>query len=509
MKEKEFRVSEERSYGGDKLEGLTFRSLLLSILVLVGVVYFNNFVLYSGAIYGIEAGSEISHVAMVLPLLVMVLNPLIRRVFKKPLLTSKELIVVYIIVAVGAFVGTIGIVRPVIYGMFGLQGVNILYPRSGDIPIIDALSDLAFPKGEVAAVGFILGGMKVPWAELVLPIALWAVFAFALFMIFLSVVNLFQYRWTVTERLTYPITLPILRILEDDRNGLSSIWRDKLVYLGFIVPILFNGLSILKDYFPAMPVIPVEFDLARYAPEGFVRDALSDYPYFRFYIRPPVFALSYFAPLDFLMTFALSYLILHKGMFIILRASGYPQQVGIDFQAYHLTGAMIGLAASLVWLARTDLSVIFKAALRGQDCQFLDKTNRGMSPRFAVCMLLISCILIWSFLLFFVNVNPFIAISWLIMYIAIALAGARIRAESGVPIQSGVQLHPSITRIIIKTTGGQIFDPKAVGGMGSVFTMHQFPGCFGPLVLDTSLLFLSRFQSCLHTPDKLVSESSV
>ncbi len=33
--------------------------------------------------------------------------------------------------------------------------------------------------------------------------------------------------------------------------------------------------------------------------------------------------------------------------------------------------------------------------------------------------------------------------------------------------------------------------------------------CFGPLVLDTNLLLLSHFESCLHTPDKLVSESSV
>jgi hypothetical protein len=44
-------------------------------------------------------------------------------------------------------------------------------------------------------------------------------------------------------------------------------------------------------------------------------------------------------------------------------------------------------------------------------------------------------------------------------------------------------------------------------GLGRL--LGSFVICFGPLVLDTSLLFLSRFQSCLHTPDKLVSESSV
>jgi hypothetical protein len=483
MREGEFFASQEHSDNKHRLEGLTFRSILLSIMILTSVVYFCNFVSYSGAIVGIGAGSEISHVALVFPLLVMIVNSLIGRKLVKPLLNSREILVMYIIVAVGAFAGTTGIAKPVLYAMFGIQAVNLLYPRTGDVPIIEALSDLAFPKGEEAALGFTLGGMKVPWGELVIPTILWSVFAFALFAVFLSVANLFRHRWTETERLTYPIAIPIMKILETNKEGgLGGIWRDKLMYIGFLVPLVFNGLPVLQKYFSVVPVVPTVFDFAVYAPEGAIRDALADYPYFKFYIMPTAFALSYFAPLDFLLSFTVSYVFLHKGLLIILRVLGNPQQIGIDFQAYHLTGAMVGFAGSLVWLAKTDLAVTFRTALGKQGYDLSDADNRGMSARVSVITLLAASAVIWFFLAYFVNVNPVIAILWLIIYIAIALAGVRVRAESGVPVQSGVQLHPSLTRIMVKTTGGQILDPRTVGGMGTLFTMHQFPGTFGQIL---------------------------
>lgn len=122
-------------------------------------------------------------------------------------------------------------------------------------------------------------------------------------------------------------------------------------------------------------------------------------------------------------------------------AAGYPARVAWNFQGYQVTGALIGLALFLIWLARHDIVDIIRLATRRGSIKSLpDAHNRTMSPRMAVLSIILLTCFVCFFLCYFANVNAIIAILWLLAFLAISLAGCRIRAETGLPFGNSITL---------------------------------------------------------------------
>lgn len=457
------------------LYGISIKAFLVGVLLLAGVIIQGLWTNPAGLIRGLGTDSSVSAAGLAGVIILLAINT----VFGRAVFNHSERAAVYIIIALGGYVGVGGVVLPIVCGMIGLQLNTVLYPHSSYNLVLNAVNKFAFPSDPDLIVGYALGSTPIPWRQWIIPLILWFSFAFSIYCLFLSVISLFRYRWTDVEQLTYPIIKPVVSVVESgDSGSFGPIWSDKVLYIGFLLPLLFQGLSILQGYFPYVPTIP-ELQIAKYLPEGPLRTGYSsdgEVAATVFRIMPSVLALSFFAPLDFLFTFWFTYLFINRGVYVVAAATGYPPRVAWNFQGYQVTGALIGFALFLIWLARTDIKEIIMIAIGKREVNSLpDAQNRTMSARTAVFGIVVLTCFVWFFLVYFCNVNAIIAVFWLVAFTTIALAGCRLRAETGLPFGNSVTLQPSLSYMMQTVTGGAV-PVEAIGAMGMTFKLVGMTG---------------------------------
>lgn len=453
-------------------EALTIKAVIFALIGVVLAVLqaqLANIGLISGAL---GTGSVLSVSALAVVFLAIILNTVMNRAFFK----RKELSIIYIGVAVGACAGTWGVASYAIYSMIGLQSMHLRFGMNfGEL--FEYFNHLAFPDMD-AVTNVLLGGVPMSLKPWIGPLIFWFFLFAALYVALLSMGNLVRYRWTEVDRLTYPITKPVTSIIEtDDKGSFGRLWYDPVMYIGFIVPLFFTGLQILNRYFPVVPTIPLPLEVHKYLPEGPMRTGWLNNWGPGFDIQPQVVALSYFAPLDLLFSFWISFILLNRGTSIVFEVAGLPNQFYQNFMSYQVTGGFVGFAISLLWLARRDIADIVNMAIGKRPANVpSDMQNTGMSPRACILGILISSVYIWFFLSYFANVNLLVAILWWLIFLLMAVSGARIRAESGVPIFNAVPLQPPIERIFKTVVGSAAFNPARIGGMGTVFGLIEITG---------------------------------
>jgi len=104
------------------------------------------------------------------------------------------------------------------------------------------------------------GFYDIPWGMWVRPLLVWTPFCVLIFFVTLCVAALLRKQWVERERLLFPLAqvpLEITRAEADGAQPASSVFRSKLMWLGFSIPVIvyiFNGLN---AYFPSVP----KFDL--------------------------------------------------------------------------------------------------------------------------------------------------------------------------------------------------------------------------------------------------------
>lgn len=110
-------------------------------------------------------------------------------------------------------------------------------------------------------------GTPIPLSHWVVPTFAWGLLALAFFFALFCVSVLLRRQWLDHDRLTFPLTQPPLEMTEgadEPQTLLALLLRQRLIWLGALIPFVVHSINGLHFYFPSVPEIRLTFPLNQY-----------------------------------------------------------------------------------------------------------------------------------------------------------------------------------------------------------------------------------------------------
>jgi hypothetical protein len=284
-------------------------------------------------------------------------------------------------------------------------------------------------------------------AAWLLPTLAWTAFGTLLMFVLMCVNVLARKQWVDRERLTFPVVqLPLVMI---DQPG--TLFRSRLMWGGFAIAFGINLLNGLAFLFPALPAIQVtQTDISPLVPSK-PWSAIGWTP-IAFY--PFAIGLGFLLPVDLLFSCWFFYLY-WKLQLVISNAMAWDVTPRFPFVPEQVFGAVIAIAASLLWASRGTFREIARAAARGKT-----DAREAISYRAALLGLGLGMLALIGFAVAG-GMAPHWAILFFTAYLLICLVITRIRAELGPPVHDFHLIGPD--RMMIVGFGSRAFGGGDLG----------------------------------------------
>jgi hypothetical protein len=276
--------------------------------------------------------------------------------FRGPLaFTRQELLVIYVFLSLGLALAAGAALRQLVPTTVVLE--YFATPTNGWMEYREYVPDWLTPQGKDVVRTFFEGTEAgVPWKPWLIPLSAWTLFVVLLFAALHFMAELFVEPWSERERLGFPINeLPLLLTQGPGHAtaGLAAhtpgLWRDPVMWLGFTLVTIHNGLNMLHAFNPAIPALAPRTDIG----QGLVERPWSGLQplWLRWY--PEVIGFGYLMPQEVILSALFAYF-LQRVESVGAVALGYdiPRFPHLECQA---AGAFIALALVLVWTARHHL----------------------------------------------------------------------------------------------------------------------------------------------------------
>ncbi len=264
------------------------------------------------------------------------------------------------------------------------------------------------------------------WA---LPILWWTGFLLALVFVAVCLSVILRPLWGDRERLTFPITQLPLEL----SNPNTQLFRTEAMWIGFVLAAgndLINGLSL---YYPSISqLIPMYMDLGA----GLDSPPWNAIGWLPVTYYPSMIGLSFIMPLDVLFS-CVFFFFWWKLLYVIGAATGLTTGYGASgdlvfpYTNEQMFGGFIAIAFSSVLLGRRYFKHVLRLAM-GQPSE-VDDSREGMKLRWALVGVVIGIAILIAFSLR-AGMTLYTAVAFFLIYYALALAVARIRAEFGSPV---------------------------------------------------------------------------
>ncbi|MDP6775990.1 MAG: hypothetical protein QGI83_04425 [Candidatus Latescibacteria bacterium] len=350
--------------GPDQGRGLTGRAVILGLLA---TCVMDMWIIYSD--YTVHSSRfNLTHFPMALLtvflLVLFVVNPILKTRSPGTALSPGEILVILAMGYVGAAIpasGLTGILLGVIAPPYYFatpenQWAEYLHEH---IPRWIAPTD-------AKAMGWFWQGMPrgagIPWDVWFVPLAWWFLFIGAVFLVSACIVVVMRRQWSDNERLLFPLAaVPIEMVQEDRGRRLPAITREKLFWPGFGIALAVPVWNFLGYFITAFPQIPLQANLVNrhWRPFGRLFPRLN--PEVSFF----VIGFAFFANLDVLLSVWL-FGALGFAQTGVLHRIGFPiGREGYDATDWECFGALFVVVSWGVWVSRTHLRAVWKAACRG------------------------------------------------------------------------------------------------------------------------------------------------
>jgi len=261
----------------------------------------------------------------------------------------------------------------------------------------------------------------VPWAAW-WPLLGWTVVFLAFFGGTLCLCVLLRRSWMEDERLSFPLVSIPEQLAGAVKQTVARppFMRDPLMWTGFALVAVHNGLNMLKSLNPTVPALPQVISLQPFLTEGPLRGIW----WLAVRIEPMVLGLGYLMPNDTLLTACVFFL------FILVQWIGFNMigynKPGVPYNLEQTSGAYVGIALTLLWLGRRRWRESLQAAF-----------SRSAAPdrqaeRWAWWGLVGCTLIVFAWY----RAAGMSTATWLVFFGlvgAFMLAFLRIRAESGLP----------------------------------------------------------------------------
>ncbi len=261
------------------------------------------------------------------------------------------------------------------------------------------------------------------WRAWLLPAASWSAFLAVLLALMLFTNLLLRKRWTQSEKLAFPL---VMLPLELTAPG-APIVRNPVLWAGFFVALaleLWNGCATL---YPSLPLIPFKYQ--DYG-TNFTQKPWSAIGWFPIGFYPFGIALGMLLPLDFLFS-SWFFFLFWKAQLVVASWTGWDREPNFPYVNAQTLGAYIGIALGALWAARRHFAWVLAVAV-GDEREDKDPDDPIAVRTAAWCA--IGCIV---FLIAFgwgAGMSPWVVGGALAVYMAIAVAVSRMRAELGPPV---------------------------------------------------------------------------
>ena len=373
------------------------------------------------------------------------LNELLRRFLPRQALTQAELLVIYIMLAVTTaiiahdnMVSLMGVLtHPFWFATPENEWRQLLQPHLPNWLVMDNLN-ITRPFYEGGKNFFSEGYLRY-W---IVPILSWTSIATLIFLLVIFVNIFFRRRWIDHEKLPYPIAqLPL-----DMTDTKTRFFRNRIMWIGFLIAAVIEIINGINFIFPAFPLIPIREKNANLALW------LTNSPWnvigpTYFHLRLFLIGLSFLLPLDLSFSTVFFYWV-RKAQFIGGKAAGFYSIPYYPFQSHQAIGSVVAIVVIALWAGRKHFRQIIRRIFGLKTG--LDDSTEPMRYRTAligtiICLTLLYLICnaagmsTWVFMLFFG------------LYITIAIAVTRIRAQLGPPVHDMGGVNP---QTVLTTTFG-------------------------------------------------------
>jgi len=348
----------------------TARALVLGALLCIGIGVSTPYA--TNVMHASYMDLDFSTPAAIFLLFVLVflVNGVLRAIHERLALTSGELVVVYVMMAVGTVIPTMGltaywlstIAAPFYYAAPENQWTEIILPY---------IPKWLYPEDPMAIKWLYEGlprGEMVPWTAWAMPLLHWFVFLMVLYLVMICAMVILRKQWVENERLLYPITqLPMEMVRAEPRPGFTNPFiRNPWMWAGFAIPFLVGCYIALLKYDDPNS----KFDLVTYIPlfgKTMELKLRLSFPMIGFtYLLSTSLALSlwFFS----VVTTAERAILLMRGYESQEQLDPYSQFGGGPLLTHQSQAALFVLVIVGLWMARGHLKqVVAKAFGRGKD----------------------------------------------------------------------------------------------------------------------------------------------
>lgn len=374
--------------------GLTVRAVVLGILMVVLVnigAPYSLFLLHSSLL-----ASDYMPLGVVFPFfLIVLLNIILKLKTPRFALHPSELAIIFIMGLVGSTIPTWGITAYVLSTLAAPYYFASPENRWGEY-LVPHIPNWLVPRDIHAIKWFWEGlppGEQIPWIAWVVPLFWWLVFIGNLLLVYFCIVAIMRKQWVEKERLLFPLMgVPIALIEESDEKALlPPLMKNKVFWIGFIVPLTIVFWNIIHYFVPLFPHISLHGSIS--IGRGF--------PQIITIVFFPLIGFAFLVNLDVLLSVWFFYLlsVVQVGIYNRIGFSIGSAEVFCSSYAsmgWQTFGAFCVMVLWGLWTARQHLRDVFKKAFNRNSN--IDDSAEIVPYRTAVFGLLIGLIFIVSWL---------------------------------------------------------------------------------------------------------------
>jgi len=412
--------------------GLTFRAILVAFGSIIIISYWtqhSELVIDSPSFNSIHPSIAAFFTVIIIALFI---NPFLKRIHPSLAFTQPEILLIYSMLIVAGPIVSIG-------------GIHFLLPTL-IAPYYFATPENEYsllfhryipnwfgPKDPVAIRDFYESSIdgSIPWHVWIKPLFLWSAFLIAIYFTFLCMNVIIRKQWADIEKLTFPLVQLPLEMTQESEKGkvYNAFFRNRIMWIGFAIPVIIHGLNGINNYFPDIPQI-------RFRYIG-ISDYFTDKPwnamgYTYISLYPCAIGFAYLLTLDISFSCGFFY-ILSKLELIFGAMVGWSERSSsslayFPFSQNQGAGAFIMLAVISIWAGRRHLMSVLKRVFSASSG--VDDTEEPLPFRFAVIGLFVSLsfLILWCIL---AGMTFLVTVVFFALFCIFSIALTRLRVQAG------------------------------------------------------------------------------
>ena len=458
---------------------MTLRALLIGLALVIlqtAITPYNDYYLQGTDISGnhFPLGAVFT-----LIFLTIGINPILKKVLPRATLNPAELIVIWVMMGVSSAIPSKGMMgfllpylaAPVYFATSENEWADTLHSH---------LPEWLIVWDKNAVTNFYEGESLVPWALWIKPLLVWTVFIILLYCVTICVSIVIRKQWVERERYIFPlVTVPVELVQQTpSRSNLSSLFKNRLVWIGFAIAAAFHLLNGLHEYIPSLPSIPNRYDLYKpFTERPWI--VMGWWPQFRFFLYFSVIGITYF------LTTAVSFscwffFLFFKLQYIIINAFAIPISPWISARGQTMAAYVVMVIAFLINSRKHIKDILIRTFLQSTSTTTIDDKDEVLPYRWAVLGGIFSFLLLVG-LCVYGGMSFWVACSIIVLFLIVSTALSWMVVNGGMLLIQAPMYPVEYFEIV---TGSKVINANSLALLGfQRVMMRDWGGILMPSVL--------------------------